>query len=123
MAYSKDLSGVILVVGDAAVADSPLRHHRVETGIRDRVATTAAGRLRAGEGVDRGVTVMFLLELFVTSAAHVEIDASHYPANDNDANYYTSGNTGRVGSRTAARITGIGCSRNGGSCGGYDATN
>ena len=104
-AYSKDLPRIIFVIGDAAVADPPLRHDRVEARIADGISTAAARWLAtAGEEIaDGGVPAVLLLELLVASAAHVEEYAAQNTGNGDDPDDDTGGDAGCVG-RTAARL-------------------
>lgn len=93
----KNLPRVILVVGNAAIADTPLCHDRVETRIGDGISTAAAGRLRAvDEGVDSSVAAVFLLNLTVPPTAQQEKDTSDNGGHDNDGDHNTGGNTSGV---------------------------
>jgi hypothetical protein len=108
--YAKDPPGVILVIGDAAVAHPPLSHHWIQPGIRHG-PRAASGRL-ADEGADCGVAAVLLLDLLVPLAAHVEETASNRACDDNDAHHDARHNASRVGA-TLARGRLAGCRRDG----------
>jgi len=93
VAHPEDLPRVVLVIGDAAVAQSALGHDGVQATVRDGQAAAAAGRLASSdERVDGGVATVFLLDLAVASASHVEEATAHDARYSNDSHHHAGGN-------------------------------
>lgn len=75
--YPEDPARVVLVVGDAAAAQSSLGHDRVEAGIvLEGVASAASWWLH--EGVDGSVATVLLLNLPVNPASPPESQPTGY---------------------------------------------
>lgn len=85
-----------MVVRDAAAAQSPLSHNRVEAGIGvHRVAATASWRLH--EGVDGSIASVLLLDLSVPLASNEEEDGAQCRSDSNNTNHDTCHNCPGIG--------------------------
>lgn len=99
VAYLEDSPRVILVVGDAAVAHSPLSHDAgVEAGIGERRAVAGMALAACNELIDCSIPPVLLLDLAVSAASHKQEEASTgSPSEDYEADDDACGNGGLVG--------------------------
>lgn len=99
---SKNLPGVILVVGDAAVAHPALGHNGIESGVRDRESTAAAWRLLAvDECVHGSVSSMLVFNFLVATTSEEVKESADDTSNCHNADNNTSSNASRVRTTTA----------------------
>ena len=105
--YPKNLPRVVLVVSDAARAQSPLGHDRIKPRVRDGEAATATRwLLAANERVDCGVPTMLFFYLGISAAPHPEEQTPHGTGDHKHANHHTGGNPGSISAAATARPSG-----------------
>jgi len=97
--YPEDLPRVVLVVGDAAVAEAAAGHD----GLVKAGVAAAAGRLAVGdEGRDGGVAAVLLLDLGVAPSPEKEDGATRNPYDGHHAYHDAGRDAGRVGAGSLA---------------------
>lgn len=110
--HPKDSSRIVLVVCNAAAAQSALSHHGVETSVGVfRVTATAAWWLH--ESVDGSIASVLLLDLSVPLSSDEEEDGAQCRGDSNNTNHHSCDNGSGVGTLLVACVSsGRGCDVN-----------
>jgi hypothetical protein len=97
-AYLEDSPRVIFVVCDATVTHPPLSHNSwVEASVGERRIATAVRFTASNELVDGCVSPVFLLDLAVPAASHVQETTPSSSSESDKANHDARGNGSLVG--------------------------